>query len=412
MAKKLKASSAIFLLILFTVGGTSFAQRPGTLERPHLKWLLNQQVPNEVVPYPINGRSGLVLSYSIPQAVPTRAGFFDLAYIYDNALAAIAFTLSGKFDEAKNILSALAGLVDTEGKLGVSYNTMSSGFDLTFRTGPIAWVGYAFVFYMRAASDDQFQGTATKIADWVLTMQDGVNGSVKGGLNAEWFSTEDNIAAFFFFRDIGLYTRNQTYLQAAGKIRRSLLTNHWNNDYRCFQAGIGNDAKLLHAASWGALFALSIEQPQRALACLRFIERNFKAEVTRKIRDKEMKILGYKPKAGEEVNFVWSEGSLGVALAHKRVKNWEKFLQIVLNMEKMRGPKGGILYAFPAVQNFPAWESVAGTAWIIIFNAKHQWAFWSGPLKRQQQLEATSGVESINRDVTSSSRTEKSGKTR
>ena len=114
-------------------------------------------------------------------------------------------------------------------------------------------------------------------------MQDNTIGSVRGGQNVLGFPTEDNIIAYFFLRDIGFQTRIKDYTEASLRIRRSLLTNHWNRKANCFQEGIANIMTSirpvgvhLRPISWGALFALSINDLKRAYLCLRFIEANFK----------------------------------------------------------------------------------------------------------------------------------------
>lgn len=99
MTKKITALGLIFSVIFLFVVGTSAAQRPDRPESPLIKWLLKMQVPNDIVPNPANGRSGLVLSYLVPQHITTRAAQYDRAYIYDNALAVISFVLNGKFEE-------------------------------------------------------------------------------------------------------------------------------------------------------------------------------------------------------------------------------------------------------------------------------------------------------------------------
>lgn len=341
-----------------------------------VQWLLGRQVPNSTVPTPAPGRSGLVISYIIPPSDPSYPYLYHRSWIYDDALAVIAWLMEGECQAAKKTLSALASLLDGDGKLGFSYNTADGWFDNTrYRTGAIAWVGYSFVFYQKACGDSQFQAVAERIADWVLTMQDPTTGSVKGGPDVGWFSTEHNIDAYFFLRDIGLLKGNTTYLEAAKRIKQSLLTNHWNPSYGCFQQGIGDTVKVLDAASWGALFLLSIGQSDKAENCLDFIEANFPTTVTCNIGGVSKNISGYKPDIS--TNLVWSEGSLGVAMAYQQAGDQAKRDAIVSEIWKMRGPNGGIVYACPAATDFPDWESVAGTAWMVMLQSDQQAAFWA-----------------------------------
>jgi len=340
-----------------------------------VNWLLDQQVPNSTVPAPAPGRSGLVNSYIIPTSDPNYPSIFDNSWIYDDALAVIAWSLEGECQAARRTLSAIDGLIDAEGKLSFAYNTNDAQVaDTRYRTGAIAWVGYAFVFYQNACGDSQFQSVAESIAGWVLTMQNPTIGSVKGGPDVNWFSTEHNIDAFFFLRDIGLLTNNTLYLDAATQIKQSLLTYHWNSSYGCFQQGIDDDAKALDAASWGALFLLSIGRPAEGESCLEFVEANFSREVTYNIGGVAQNISGYTPHANTD--FVWSEGSLGVALAYLRAGNQSRYSQIVSEIQKMRGLSGGVIYAAPPATDFADWESVAGTAWMVMVQSDQLDAFW------------------------------------
>jgi len=336
-----------------------------------VQWLLGQQVSNSTVPTPASGRSGLAISYIIPPSDPSYPYLFSRSWIYDDALAVISWSMEGECQAAQKTLSALAGLFDVDGKLGFSYNTADGWFDNTrYRTGAIAWVGYSFVFYQKACGDSQFQAAADNIAGWILTMQDPTVGSVKGGPDVGWFSTEHNIDAYFFLRDIGLLKNNTTYLEAAKRIKQSLLINHWNPSYGCFQQGIGDTVKVLDSASWGALFLISIGQPDKAENCLDFIEANFPTTAT-------CNISGYKPDVN--TNLVWSEGSLGVAMAYQRMGHQAKRDAIVSEIWKMRGSNGGIVYACPAATDFSDWESVAGTAWMVVLQSDQQAAFWDSP---------------------------------
>lgn len=205
-------------------------------------------------------------------------------------------------------------------------------------------------------------------------MQDPTTGSVKGGPDVGWFSTEHNIDAYFFLRDIGLLKGNTTYLEAAKRIKQSLLINHWNPSYGCFQQGIGDTVKVLDSASWGTLFLISIEQPDKAENCLDFIEANFPTTVTCNIGGVSKNISGYKPDVSK--NLVWSEGSLGVAMAYQRMGDQTKHDEIVSEIWKMQGPNGGIIYACPPATDFSSWESVVGTAWMVMLQSDRRATFW------------------------------------
>jgi uncharacterized repeat protein (TIGR01451 family) len=195
------------------------------------------------------------------------------------------------------------------------------------------------------------------------------------GFGQGWFSTEHNIDAYFFLRDIGLLKGNATYLEAARRIKQSLLTNHWNPSYGCFQQGIDDTAKALDAASWGALFLLSIGQPAKAESCVAFIEANFPTTAACTIGGDSKTISGYKPDVNTDA--VWSEGSLGVAKVYERLGNQAKYDEIITETRKMQVPNGGIVYVCPPASESHDWESVAGTAWMVILQSDQDPDFWN-----------------------------------
>ena len=114
-----------------------------------LEWLASQMVPNGAVPDPQPGRAHLILSYRVPESDPARAFLAGRSMTYDNALAAIAFTLAGDYENASYILNVLSRLTAKDGSLWFGYNAHndwpsredSSG--ALERAGASAWAGLA-----------------------------------------------------------------------------------------------------------------------------------------------------------------------------------------------------------------------------------------------------------------------------
>ena len=63
---------------------------------------------------------------------------------------------------------------------------------------------------------------------------------------------------------------------------------------------------------------MSINDLKRAYLCLRFIEANFKVGGAPETLTSAAAITGYKPGLEDGMDFIWAEGSLSVALGHKR----------------------------------------------------------------------------------------------
>jgi hypothetical protein len=150
------------------------------------QWLRAQVTPNRVVPDPDASRRKLLISYDVaPEKSPTG---FHRSATYDNALAALAFTMTGKTESAALTLDALARLVRADGSLWFSYSTANNWPDESdhdsalVRTGSIGWVGYAFAFYLAHArpcpADDAgctrqrvfFLASALRLANYLLTL--------------------------------------------------------------------------------------------------------------------------------------------------------------------------------------------------------------------------------------------------
>ena len=190
------------------------------------------------------------------------------------------------------------------------------------------------------------------------------------GLMSHGSRPNTNIDAYFFLSNAG-------HVDKATKIKQSLLNNHWNNDYGCFQQGIGDTYKVLDVASWGAIFLLDIGEVTRAESCLSYLETEFARTETCTLNGVSQTITAYKPE--QNVDLVWSEGSLGVAMAYDRIGNTIKRDQIVAQVEKMREVNGGIIYACPASGDFSSRESVAGTGWLAMVTSAEKHHFWTTP---------------------------------
>lgn len=354
-------------------------------------WLRNQQTPNSMFPYPY-ARSGALASIIVPVPDPDYQFVYARSWTYDDAVALIAFALQNDCLSARKVADGLASVVEPDGKLSFSFNLNDDFVDGLYRTGAISWAGYSLALFQRRCADTTYQSVATNIANWVLTMQD-ATGSVKGGPDVSWHSTEHNIDAYFFLRTLGEITGNAAYTNAATQIKDSLLapatatTGHWNTTYGCFQQGIGDPAKALDTASWGGIFLLSLGDPAytlRANSCVNFLEATFANSKNCVINNVNVQVDGYMPYAtdhGGHEDVIWSEGSLGVALLYKRLGNQTKYDDIIANINEMTGPRGGIYYACtdvaPGIEtDFHQWEQVAGTGWKVMVESPNQIHFW------------------------------------
>lgn len=392
-----------------------------------VRWLTEQMVPNAVVPIPAQYRRRLILSYRIPPDHSVYPYLSRRSFIYDNALAVIAFTMVKDFRRAEYILGALNRLLTPEGSLWFAYNTHNSwpskqdNHGAIKRLGTVAWAGYAAVYYLGQRLEEQpsflaedslakdYLEFSEKIASFVISKQildnrDKRYGLITGGEDTyvlkttedgsgiqenfkdeaiNWVSMEHNIDAYFFLRDLGRLTKKNKYLEKADLIKKGLQTL-WTPQSNQLYRGMSQQQQLdqflpLDGASWGALFFLAIGDNKKAQLSLK---------ATDNFYNRSNGLEGYSPyfketiyegdevnqfyypenpgKTWKEVNLIWGEGSLGVAVAYIRAGNIKKGLTIIKQMMLME-KDGGFKYASINIPyQFTDFPSVASTAWFVI----------------------------------------------
>ncbi|MEO6487235.1 MAG: hypothetical protein ABIO78_04730 [Thermoanaerobaculia bacterium] len=407
-------------------------------EKRSLEWMRSQVVPNQLVSTPDPSRRGLILSYAPGLGRP--GPLHRKSFVYDGALAAIAFTMADDGETASRILSALTRIQRPNGSFWFSYNVdnawpAEADHDMAIvRSGANAWVGYALTFYLenRPATDDRrskrerdgFLASARRIGDFLLTLRvsdksvargllRGGHGAVRLGVTPDgksvqefyddrpirWVSSEHNISSYFFLNALGRLTADLRYSAAARDIRQGLLSSLWQNDMGQFAQGIGEDGSVdrtraLDCASWGALFLFAAVETEKAAQALRTTDSIYrssygKIEGHRPYHEKpiyddarvQRLLLPDAPATRwKDLSFVWSEGTMGVALAHLRSGDAARAAKLTGEVAEMR-EGGGIRYGtreFP--YEFSAFPSVAGTAWHVIVQKelrKQTKRFWA-----------------------------------
>lgn len=392
-------------------------------EKAALDWLRSQFVPNEFIPIPDAHRRSLILSYAPAGEKP--GPLHTKCTVYDAALAAIALTLLEDWDGASRLLHALARVQRRDGSFWFSYNVHNTWPDeadhdmAIVRAGATAWAGYAFSFYLenRPATKEPrllrerqlFLQTSRRIAGFLLELRvtdvPAARGLLRGGRGIvgltvgdsrrevlevyedrpiRWVSTEHNISAYFFLSAMARLTSETGYSTAAREIRERLLASLWQEDMGQFAQGLKEDGtvdrtRALDCASWGALFLSAAGDPERAARALRTadIYRNSHAGIEG-YRPYHQKPIYETPQVqrillpdapGAQWNdlaFVWSEGTLGVALAHIREGNTAPASRLLREMLEM-SDHGGIRYGSRDLPyEFSGSPSVAGTAWYLI----------------------------------------------
>jgi len=161
----------------------------------------------------------------------------DVAYVYDNALAAIAFVACGRLAEARRLADALSDAVAHDrfykdgrvrngyraGRLGVGPPVIVGWWDAASRrwfedahqvgthTGNAAWAALALLTTWKATGVPGYHEAAAALMSWVATLDckggkadaaglpGGFDGHEPAPLRIGWKSTEHNIDAYAAF---------------------------------------------------------------------------------------------------------------------------------------------------------------------------------------------------------------------
>ncbi|MBN1980854.1 MAG: hypothetical protein JW795_04945 [Chitinivibrionales bacterium] len=393
----------------------------------HSQWLLRQQVPNQTIPQPLVSRRFLVASYEVPAHDSAYPFLYNKSFIYDNALAAITFCMIDKWDTAESLLFSLSRMIRKNGSYWFNYSLevdwpSESDQELSMiRSGAIAWLGYAFCFYLENCpsqlksqhASEAFLQTAQRIAAFLQKTIDrdstsGLFGLARGGKSEinysvsdsgtivetysdktlYWVSSEHNIDVHLFFSHLAALTGDEAYTADMLLIEENMLKKLWSPHHGQFirgirlKNGIPDTVMSLDCASWGALFLFKTGHDSMARQCLKTIQQRYLNTIDG--------IRGYLPYHASpvyespQVNalffphglstwgdfpFFWWEGNYGVALAlhsggfTKEATSLLRSWIGVLDADSA----AGIAYSTRSIPyQFPLWKSVAATSWHII----------------------------------------------
>jgi len=263
--------------------------------------------------------AALIVSYDVPPDRQTREpGLWNVAFVYDNALAAIAFVACGRLPEARRIADALVAAINgdrsyQDGRIRNAYRAgaIASGapalpgwWDPQLQrrledaqhvgttTGNAAWAALALLTVSAAINESQYRNAAATVMGWVakFSCDDGATGApafgFPGGFHGPepdqvpltWKSTEHNIDAFAAFAWLAA-REPQAPDRAAGwqrcaRVARDFVAAMFDERIGRFRLGTGADGRTpvdsgsgLDAQLWPIL-VLGDDEPawQRALA--------------------------------------------------------------------------------------------------------------------------------------------------
>jgi len=351
-----------------------------------IDWLIAQQDPN----------TWLLDSY--------EGDGTNTAWIYDQALAVVAFTDAGLISKATNILETMRGLQLTgpDGVWHECYNSSNTSIVVESRlnSGPIAWMAMAINFYEARTGDTNYAAVGKRALDYLTTMIINAPGSETNGAvrysnyDPQIISTEHNLDAYSAYLYRGLLNSNNVYLTTASNILQYLANEMWalstnsNGPYNLpiFWEGWNNYVFSTDPQSWGVLALGPIgpngEEFYRCTEWLWWNEwgntrnaQNFSPTVTG--------VDGFRPSTGDRPH-IWVEGTEGVARAFYRIGDYAAGIcnsdQAATNsahgdyfhseMGRTASTNGGLVHSFwdiaPGNNTWPEnwrYNHVASVAW-------------------------------------------------
>ena len=192
-------------------------------------------------------RTGLVVSYE------GDSDLKDWGFTYDQALAAQVFLIMGDTKRAESVLRFFKDIAKRSGSL--FYNAYDVKTDMpteyVVHGGPNIWIGISACQYVFKTGDGSFLNLAEDIADSMIDMQlTSSDGSIKGGPDNEWVSTEHNLDAYALFNMLDELTDDQKYKDAASKTLNWLKDVGYNKPEGRFMRGRGDATIATDTFSW------------------------------------------------------------------------------------------------------------------------------------------------------------------
>ena len=401
------------------------------------KWLKEQSVETgQLDNSRFKANNGLVIkNYRFLNVNPDEKylGRYGRVTLYGSSTIAKYLIVKGDVQTAKKILDVWCNLLDENGGVPRSANVVGDSYiSPDVRTGDVAYFLGALALYKAATAGGEYDGTIRKLLfKYFKPLQDPLTGLVRGGYSTDsngysnggkidyvsWASSEHN---FDLFQALVLLSKltsgeeQKAIVEFYTGIGKGLDTYMWdkeNNTFnRGYRFGSGPDkARALDCSSWGALYLLkqatlaaeardAVREDfymRRASTALDFIDKHYKSTWCYTTPEgKKGCISGYKPYAGiiDDVqddathipidwdkisDLVWSEGTLGVAIAHYQMwckkasgmdcKNCERFYDILDQMLELQslGKTGGLLYTSKRIEgHFTQGEELASLAWL------------------------------------------------
>lgn len=323
----------------------------------------------------------------------------DSAFLYDQALAVIAFSEAGDQAHADLILNAMAKLQGTSGAWVFAYLTDGSdanpGVDMRI-AGSNAWFGMALNAYQKAFASTKYLTMSTRLHAYLAgeLIAITINNTAQRGLRfaptnyvagrANIFALEHQLDAYATMHQFYVLNGGSQYLTASTDLRR-MAESLWNGTR--FLSGYDNNTHTLNTTeryldnySWSVLaLGNTGSTGQKFSGALTSMCDYF--NVSGKLDYPSRKVTGIVGFYDVIYNnvpssspFVWSEGSIGAVMAMRQGASTMTCSgnlsgDILESMNYMVDKLNNMPYATQNTNaDFTSTGSVAGTAWLYFAN--------------------------------------------
>ncbi|MDH6259207.1 hypothetical protein M2427_003135 [Bradyrhizobium sp. BR13661] len=289
----------------------------------------------------------------------------DAAYLYDNAVAAIALVGCGQQDKADRIGAAILWAIDNDrtwhdGRLRNAYaagavangriklpgwwdNTQNKWLEDRYQVGGdngnMAWAMLALLSIDDVSTGSRFRDGAARIGAWVAQWADtrGAGGFMGGTFGHEptpevrtWKSTEHNTDLAAAFGLLAIRTGNSHWRDMA-KAAEHFVDVMWDSACACFAAGTAEDGVTRNPI-------LALDAQVWPLTALPGAAKEF-ASATATVEQRMSVDQGFS--YGEDRDGMWTEGTGQMALLMELLGRTERAKALIAAIESQRSPDGG-----------------------------------------------------------------------
>ena len=283
-------------------------------------------IPGAVLDPSDRGKLYLVRSYDIPSDDPSAKRLENLSWTYDSAIGAIALDSYGARNQAQQLLDQLAAVQRTDGSLDFAYDVSNGGSVQLFRTGTIAWVGYAALVHRFLTGTTRYNSLIAGTAKWLLARRL-PSGLLAGGPDVSWVSTQNNMVAYQFLASlatdpVGTLSSRQLAGVASDIADGidSTLTITPASGQLGFLQGSNDPLRPLDAQTLGVMYLLARGRPLDAHKVLNYVNSAFRVtgrSITKsndpatynQTYTAKGPLNGYRPYASAGPDVIWQEGT-------------------------------------------------------------------------------------------------------